>query len=171
MRARRKQRSSKAQPVRHWTPLQKVLGYTLLVLCFLSVLTYVSQGIEVKNIAYAMQNLIREKRCLLEEKQRLQLALLEQQSFDRVESLIEQFGLPLEPGPRLEVVLRESDEHPLPLDVSPTKDEADSWRGWLARMNQAQAMVSLHPQRPFGWRPPIGKRVGRPPAEAESEQR
>lgn len=169
MRARKKHHASRGLPVRRWTLLQKGLGYTLLVVCFTSVLAYVSQGIEVKNVAYAMQNLIRKKQALLEEKQRLQLSLLEQQSYSEVESLLERFDLPLEPGPRLEIVLAEQVDAPLPSAADPEGDPADRWRGWLARMNQAQAMMTANPHRSFGWRASIVGRAGKIRPESERQ--
>ncbi len=169
MRSRRKHHASKGQPARRWTLLQKGLGYTLLVVCFTSVLTYVSQGIEVKNVAYAMQNIIRRKRALLEDKQRLQLSLLEQQSFSQVEGLLERFDLPLEPGPRLEIVLAEQLDAPLPCLAPSEGDPADRWRGWLARMNQAQAMMTSNPHRSFGWRASIVGRAGKARPQSERQ--
>jgi len=145
------------------------LGYALLVVCFVSVLTYVSQGIEVKNVAYAMQHLIRQKRALLEQKQILQLSLLEQQSFDRVEDLLERFDLPLEPGPRLEIVLAEPIDD-LTLARTPSvEDPEDRWRGWLARMNQAQAMMSPGNHHSLGWRSSLVGRAGRIRSQPERE--
>lgn len=169
MRPKRKKHISKRQPARRWTLLQKGLGYALLVVCFVSVLTYVSQGIEVKNVAYAMQHLSRQKRALLEQKQILQLSLLEQQSFDRVEDLLERFDLPLEPGPRLEIVLEEPIDD-LTLAQAPSgADPENRWRDWLARMNQAQAMMSPGNHRALGWRSSIVGRAGRIRSQSETE--
>jgi len=117
-----------------------------------------------------MQNLTKDKQTLLAEKRQIQLSLLEQQSFDRVEGLLERFELPLEPGPRLEIVLREERQDPLPFEPAEPEDEADSWRGWLARMNQAQAMMTSSQQRSFGWRAPLVGQAGRTSPQSEKDQ-
>lgn len=169
MRTKRRPPASRRHPTRRWTLLQKGLAYALLVVCFISALTYVSQGIEVKNIAYAMQHLIRQKRALLEQKQILQLSLLEQQSFDRVEDLLERFDLPLEPGPRLEIVLEEPIDDLTLAQAPSAADPENRWRDWLARMNQAQAMMSSGNHRAFGWRSSIVGRAGRIRTRSETE--
>lgn len=147
-------RNSTDRVVHVWTLSQKALGYLMLTVGFLSILIYVSQSIEMKNVAYAIRDLSRMKRTLLDEKHRIDLQLMEQQSLSRVKVALAQSDLPLAPGPRLEIYLSEDVKALLALPELNESETPERWRYWLAQMNQAQARVINRPPRTMGWRVP-----------------
>jgi hypothetical protein len=149
-----------------WTPFQKLLGYLLLGFWFMAMLVYVSQSIEMKNVAYTMRDLMERKQGLLEEKHRLEVAILEKQSFKEIEASLSDLELPLGPGPRLKIVLNDDFSTPALQRLEPADDEG-VLRHWLGRMNQAQAMVTGRRQRKVEWRAPIF--TEKPNAEARME--
>jgi len=138
----------------HWTPFQKVLGYLLLGFWFMALLIYVSQSIEMKNVAYTMRDLMERKQGLLEEKHRLEVAILEKQSFQEIEASLSEIELPLGPGPRLKIVLNDDFSAPA-IEQPEAVDSEGVLRHWLGRMNQAQARVTGRRQRKVEWRAPV----------------
>jgi hypothetical protein len=147
----RKKRRSTAQPQRpRWTFWQKGFGYCLLTVGFLTLLIYVFQSVEIKNVAYVMGDLMSSKQALLDEKHQLELALLEQQSFVNIEQALESQGLPLDPGPRLEIVLAEP-AIALPVESGDSEHE-DRLRYWLGRLNEAQAMMTTRGRSLSVWK-------------------
>jgi len=138
------------------TLFQKALAYLLFAVFFLAVIAYVSQGIEQKNVFYLMNDLMKQKKNLLDEKHRLELALLERQKFEGIERQLEDFALPIEPGPRLEIVFREDFDTDTAQMIRPGEPAGreDSWRSWLARMNEAHARMTSQSPPALGWRAP-----------------
>lgn len=151
-----KSRSRRNPPEREsrWTPFQKLVGYLLLGFWFVALLVYVSQSIEMKNVAYTMRDLMGRKQELLEEKHRLEVAILEKQSFKEIEASLSELRLPLGPGPRLKIVLND-DFSALAIEPRERTDPEGVLRHWLGRMNQAQAMVIGKRQRKAEWRAPV----------------
>jgi hypothetical protein len=156
-RSKKRDKTPPPKPAYRWTPLQQFAGYALTAVFFLSVVLYVSQSIEMKNVAYAMRDLMSKKQFLIVEKQELELALLEKQRLDQVKRTVEELDLPLTARPRLEIVLHdEIDAMPRPGEASSEEDL--SWRNWLARMNQAHAMMTSIRRPDGGWAGPNQKK-------------